>query len=138
MVYQYFDHVDTETLAIIKEFKRVILGKADEEREISCTQLVEQIAPLALARIFVENILPDGATVSYIYYSVSLCQKTRLLVLISIGYIYIYFITFSSLCIVGMAQAHECWAYKQSQPIYELCGLYCTKNMSTCRTACVD
>lgn len=118
LVYQYFDHVDTETLAIIKEFKRVILGKADEEREISCTELVEQIAPLAMARIFVENILPDGATVSYIYYSVSLYQKTRLLVLTSKGY------TFSSLCIVRMAQAHKCWAYKQSQPIYELYGLY--------------
>ncbi len=67
LVYPFVDHVDTETTAIMKEFKRIAFGKADEERQISCVQIAETIEPLALARVFVENLLPDGYTVRYIY-----------------------------------------------------------------------
>ncbi len=64
LVYQFSDHVDTETIAIMKEFKRIVFGKADEDRGTSCVQLAEAIVPLAMARVFVENLLPDGNTVS--------------------------------------------------------------------------
>ncbi len=64
LVYQFLDHVDTETTAIATELKRIALRTVDAERAISCVQMTEQVLPLALARVFVENLLPDGVTVS--------------------------------------------------------------------------
>lgn len=63
LLYQYLSYVDTETLSIANEIQRIAFGKNDDERAITCVQVVEEVVPLALSRVFVENLLPDGVTV---------------------------------------------------------------------------
>ena len=61
IIYQHEDLVDTDMMALYKEFKRSILGKAvSDERVVDCIESTEQVLPLALARPFIEEILPPG------------------------------------------------------------------------------
>ena len=48
-------------VALYKELKRAIVGKAvSDERVVDCIECTERVLPLAIARPFVEDILPPG------------------------------------------------------------------------------
>ncbi len=62
-VSQFLSYVDSETRALHKEMKRRTLNRVHDERGVECVQLAESVLPLALARPFVEKLLPKGNTV---------------------------------------------------------------------------
>ena len=45
------------------DFREKILGKATPEQRLSCVRQVQLVLPLALGRVYADNILPPGTRV---------------------------------------------------------------------------
>ncbi len=62
-VFPLADYLGSNMSAIRKRMRKLTRQKVHDDRGMECVQMAESVLPLALARPFVEKLLPTGNTV---------------------------------------------------------------------------
>ena len=53
--------------AQLNRFRELVLGEPTQSQRAMCVSLVEDVMPIALARVYAQHILPSGYKVSHSY-----------------------------------------------------------------------
>ena len=57
---EYTPFLGYDFLHVLYDFNEVIAGIGEGDRYVTCIQILEQVSPMPLARLFTDYILPEG------------------------------------------------------------------------------